>query len=138
MIEVEKNLANLLFHIFTMTKNNSEYESLQIRYKKNSTIGQIIEHFKDNESNKSDIVREYIFHKSGFSYLKSTNASSQKIYEYLISSIQFYNSGLELAKLCLEMERRKDSQQPVLIDECPKSSIQDLTQDITFEKSSLL
>ena len=78
---------------------------LQIKYKKTTIDGQVIEELK-RERNTSRIVRDYLTKIRGYDILKSSGVSQPEIIEFCVENVQFFHLQYEIAKIRLEQEMK--------------------------------
>lgn len=81
----------------TEQSKNPSYGALTTRYKKGSDVGEIIEWFKENEDNNSDIIRNFIFYCFGYKALEQ-GGDQQKIREQKVKALSY------LASMTAEIE----------------------------------
>ena len=75
---------------------------LQVRYIKQSIIGEVIEDFKLNEPNVSRVVRDYIMYHRGYDVLKNKSVSTEELQKICLNNYQYFASQFQISKINLQ------------------------------------
>ena len=82
--------------------NKKTFGLLQVRYIKQSIIGQVIEDFKLNEPNVSRVVRDYIMYHRGYDILKNKSISTEELQKICLNNYQYFASQFQISKINLQ------------------------------------
>ncbi len=82
--------------------NKKTFGLLQVRYIKQSIIGQVIEDFKLNEPNVSRVVRDYIMYHRGYDILKNKSVSTEELQKICLNNYQYFASQFQISKINLQ------------------------------------
>lgn len=71
--------------------NENKYGALTTKYKKGTQVAEVVEWFKENVQNNSDIVRNFIFHCYGYKVIEQ-GGDPQKTREHMVKALCYFAS----------------------------------------------